>query len=231
MTRGDQIYVMRPFAGLQGVYEHHGIDCGDGTVIHYRKTEEAAVTRTSLAAFAAGNPIYKKHQTLAFIPEDVVRRAESRLGERQYNLVSNNCEHFANWCKTGRNESEQVARFGLGLEQLSPSAAQSLIQEALQTAEPQRTEALYSQAVSNIAIARLSLETQYATAQSEMQSWHRVAQFTLQQGKEHLARAALTRKVKYKKQAAALKAQLDQLAAVENNLQQHRDRLSPHPSR
>ena len=32
----------------------------------------------------------------------------SRLGEQNYNLLFNNCEHFATWCKTGRHRSVQV---------------------------------------------------------------------------------------------------------------------------
>jgi hypothetical protein len=31
-----------------------------------------------------------------------------RLGEQNYNLLFNNCEHFAHWCKTGRHRSNQV---------------------------------------------------------------------------------------------------------------------------
>ena len=34
MAKGDQIYVMRELLGIPSIYEHHGIDCGDGTVIH-----------------------------------------------------------------------------------------------------------------------------------------------------------------------------------------------------
>lgn len=37
--------------------------------------------------------------------EQVVARALSRLGERGYDLVENNCEHFAVWCKTGHHHS------------------------------------------------------------------------------------------------------------------------------
>ena len=32
----------------------------------------------------------------------------SRIGEQKYNLLFNNCEHFANWCKTGRHRSLQM---------------------------------------------------------------------------------------------------------------------------
>lgn len=40
MQKGDHLYVSR------GLYTHHGIDCGDGTVIHYREGE--SITRSSL---------------------------------------------------------------------------------------------------------------------------------------------------------------------------------------
>ena len=40
--------------------------------------------------------------------EETVNRARSKLGEGGYNLVLNNCEHFAVWCKTGVKDSSQV---------------------------------------------------------------------------------------------------------------------------
>ena len=46
-----------------------------------------------------------------YSPEETVQRAESRLGERKYNIAKNNCEHFAIWCKTGVSESTQVEAF------------------------------------------------------------------------------------------------------------------------
>ena len=52
-----------------------------------------------------------------------------RLGEQDYNLLFNNCEHFANWCKTGRHRSSQVEDWlhtgslgALALGQLMPAA-------------------------------------------------------------------------------------------------------------
>lgn len=44
-----------------------------------------------------------------YSPEETVARARSRLGETSYNLFTNNCEHFAIWCKTGVSESLQVS--------------------------------------------------------------------------------------------------------------------------
>ncbi len=43
-----------------------------------------------------------------YSPEETIQRARSKIGERQYNLVFNNCEHFAVWCKTGLSESRQI---------------------------------------------------------------------------------------------------------------------------
>ena len=36
-----------------------------------------------------------------YTPEETVIRARERIGETQYSLWTNNCEHFAIWCKTG----------------------------------------------------------------------------------------------------------------------------------
>jgi Lecithin retinol acyltransferase len=223
MARGDQIYVMRPLLGLTGVYEHHGIDCGDGTVIHYSKTEPVAtVRRTSLAAFTMGNPVFVKSRPTGYIPDVVVQRAESRLGEQAYNLIANNCEHFANWCKTGVNHSDQVESYGLGGLQLGAYDSSKLVEEAARTGNIQQAIALFEHAYQNIAIARQQVQAQYDHEQKEVHSWHRVALTTLKKGEEGLTRSALERKVKHKKQAAALKAQLDQLAVLNDSLNRNR---------
>ena len=45
-----------------------------------------------------------------YSPMETIERAKSRLGESEYNLLLNNCEHFAIWCKTGVSKSYQVDR-------------------------------------------------------------------------------------------------------------------------
>jgi len=45
-----------------------------------------------------------------FSKTKTVIRARSRVGEVNYNLLQNNCEHFARWCKTGDSRSEQIGR-------------------------------------------------------------------------------------------------------------------------
>lgn len=43
-----------------------------------------------------------------YTPAETVLRARERIGETEYNLFTNNCEHFAIWCKTGLSESAQI---------------------------------------------------------------------------------------------------------------------------
>ena len=107
MSRGDHVRVRR--LG----YWHHGIDCGDGAVIHYSgelfdQKRNAAVQRTPLTEFARGGRVETVFYDEADSPDCVIMRAESRLGESEYRVLINNCEHFARWCKTGRHESRQV---------------------------------------------------------------------------------------------------------------------------
>ena len=40
--------------------------------------------------------------------DEIVTRAKSKLGEDKYNVVFNNCEHFAHWCCTGTSWSNQT---------------------------------------------------------------------------------------------------------------------------
>ena len=43
--------------------------------------------------------------------QDIVREALSRVGEVGYNVLFNNCEHFATYCRYGVKGSEQVCHF------------------------------------------------------------------------------------------------------------------------
>jgi len=43
--------------------------------------------------------------------EETMERANSRIDEARYNFFTNNCEHFATWCKTGKARSGQVGTF------------------------------------------------------------------------------------------------------------------------
>lgn len=81
----------------------------------YGKPDEINISSAIAGSLYAGHWIklynfIKNQQYHLYSPEDTVRRAVDRLAEEKYNLVFNNCEHFAIWCKTGISESHQVNR-------------------------------------------------------------------------------------------------------------------------
>lgn len=47
--------------------------------------------------------------------EQAVTRALSKIGAKDYNYFSNNCEHYKNFVQTGHARSEQSENFGKGL--------------------------------------------------------------------------------------------------------------------
>ena len=89
-----------------GLFRHHGIDLGDGSVAHYLEGRE--ILRSPLDDFSQGQPISVIDHSDASPTGVTLRRAMSRIGEQNYNLLFNNSEHFATWCKTGRHRSSQI---------------------------------------------------------------------------------------------------------------------------
>ena len=102
MAAADHLEVPRQ----HGLFNHHGIDLGDGTVAHYLEGRE--ILRSPLEEFSQGQPLRVISHAEASPVGVTLRRAMGRLGEQDYNLLFNNCEHFATWCKTGRHRSGQV---------------------------------------------------------------------------------------------------------------------------
>jgi hypothetical protein len=59
--------------------------------------------------FTRGQPVWVKfHATSSFDAQEVIERARSRVGEDGYRLLTNNCEHFCEWCLRGEPRSYQV---------------------------------------------------------------------------------------------------------------------------
>ena len=121
---GDHISITRKINDMI-TYNHHGIYIGNNEVIHYTDESfnplDAIIKKTSLKKFIGKS----KKNTLIIIkygdtnnnsvygsaPFDsitVINRAYSRLGEQEYDLFKNNCEHFANYCNVGNSESGQI---------------------------------------------------------------------------------------------------------------------------
>lgn len=112
LSPGDHIRVWR------GAYHHHGIFVGQNAVVHFTDVRNskvgASVRRCTLTAFERGGAVERVAYRQSLPARQVVRRALSQLGRRGYSVLSNNCEHFARWCKTGEHASEQVRRAGAG---------------------------------------------------------------------------------------------------------------------
>ena len=146
MAAGDHLRVQRR------VIWHHGIDMGDGTVIHAsgepgRLKLDAEIRRASMEEFLRGGDAEIVQDSEALPAKEVIARAEAALGGREYSLFFNNCEHFARWCQSGKALSEQVdylamagAAVGIGARMALLAAARrgsmSLALRALPIAGP-----------------------------------------------------------------------------------------------
>ncbi|OEF98362.1 lecithin retinol acyltransferase family protein [Desulfuribacillus alkaliarsenatis] len=96
---GDHIYVYLKSFGVD--FTHHGIYVGSNNVIHYSKNR---VELVSVSEFSEGNKIHrlsKYSSPISYSEAEIVRRAYKRLGEVSYNIIFNNCENFARWCRSG----------------------------------------------------------------------------------------------------------------------------------
>ena len=116
---------------------HHGIDLGDGSVAHYLEGEQ--ILRSPLGEFCLGETPRVICYEEADPSGQTLRRAMSRIGEQRYNLLFNNCEHFAVWCKTGQHRSSQVERAlgsgalgALAMGQMLPAALLAAVRLLLQ---------------------------------------------------------------------------------------------------
>lgn len=101
-------------------YTHHGIYLGWGRVIHYsglaNGLRAGPVEITSLDRFSQGKHTYvQSHENRVFCHKQTMKRARSRLSENKYNLLTNNCEHFINWCIYGKARSAQVSNAAIYL--------------------------------------------------------------------------------------------------------------------
>ena len=111
------------------LYEHYGIyvETWKGPrVIHYTGENgpqdfNGMIRETPISDFLNGEENFR---VISFDPceychvysgKETVERARSKLGERSYNPFTNNCEHFAVWCKTGKQESSQVRNLSYGI--------------------------------------------------------------------------------------------------------------------
>lgn len=118
--KADHIRVNR------GIYYHHGIYVSDQEVIHFTGNNNDnlfgfnnQVIGTNLHEFLRLGicevKLYNEDELAdLYPPEGIVAYARSCLGDKGYNLVFNNCEHFANMCTLGKHRSKQVEKILTG---------------------------------------------------------------------------------------------------------------------
>jgi hypothetical protein len=104
-------HLITPWMG----FAHHGIYVGGGKVIHYGALVYDIIRRpveeVTMEAFACGRPVYiVQHDEPLFEVDEIISRARSRLGENRYRMLSNNCEHFVEWCFYDVHRSFQAER-------------------------------------------------------------------------------------------------------------------------
>ena len=116
IKRGDHICVKHPTIG--DLVTHHGIYCGDGTVIHFdgndKLSGQAKICRASLEDFChpfSVSEILVFKQCPPSNADVVLQRAEACLGKSGYSLFNSNCEHFAVFCITNEWKSGQSDLF------------------------------------------------------------------------------------------------------------------------
>lgn len=111
---GDQIRVSR------GLYYHHGIYENDDTIYQFASpvgsevsASTAEVCICNLETFLKGGVLEVRLYSDSELkekrsPSEIIEYAKNHLGEKGYDLISNNCEHFASRCVFGKSESSQV---------------------------------------------------------------------------------------------------------------------------
>ncbi|KAH3801366.1 hypothetical protein DPMN_155015 [Dreissena polymorpha] len=101
---------------LRCFYWHHAIVVdidtvsGTTTVIEYgsHRNSDAVVQKNEIKALSKTGIVFKINYELSDNTDWALARARSLMGESKYNLLTNNCECFVTFCKTGINDSAQV---------------------------------------------------------------------------------------------------------------------------
>jgi hypothetical protein len=94
-------------------YLHHGIYVGARQVVHYagftHGLRRGPVEEVPFADFARAQRVWvRSDEPSDFDVQELICRARSRVGEARYRLLTNNCEHFCEWCLHGTARSFQV---------------------------------------------------------------------------------------------------------------------------
>ncbi len=111
---GDIIVAVR----WGGTYLHYGVYVGNRNIVHFsyhhdEKIRDTRIIKTSYAEFSNDSPTFREPLREGMTPnsgKETARIAEDMKGNKfgGYNLLNNNCEHFANYCKYNKKISYQI---------------------------------------------------------------------------------------------------------------------------
>ena len=142
LPKADHFFVWRHHLGVP--YQHHAIDIGDGTAVHFTdgdggvagpggRTNNFVVRRTPIEFVTRDgrDRIHIVSHQERLDDELIIDRALSQVGRKGYNLIFDNCEHFACWCVLDREESRQVT---IAHERLSAAGVKAVVAVSMRTA-------------------------------------------------------------------------------------------------
>ncbi|XP_053382262.1 uncharacterized protein LOC128549514 [Mercenaria mercenaria] len=124
---GDVIHLAPPPSKMElcsVIASSSGVTTISGEEIDMWLFGSIKVRRDKLTVVAKGSAIVVNNECdsdpgmTPFPGEIIVKRAESKLGTNDYNLLTWNCEHFATWCRYGKAVCKQLP-FGQGLSNVA----------------------------------------------------------------------------------------------------------------
>ena len=104
-----------------GNFYHYGIFVSEAEVIQFglppvdgllnRKFEDIAVCISDIDTFSGGKvvevaTVEKQDKAKRLSPKKTVQRAREKIGEKGYDILHNNCEHFARYCYLNEKRCE-----------------------------------------------------------------------------------------------------------------------------
>ena len=100
--KGDVLKKKTRICGID--MEHYALHTGKGIIHNTNKSDK--ILEQHLSDDDLRKQGYERVDC-CFYKEEAIRKARSKIGEVDYNLLTNNCEHFVNEC-IGRNHSTQI---------------------------------------------------------------------------------------------------------------------------
>ena len=112
LTRPEMLVQIRAgdhVRAFRGLYWHHAIAVNGDWLIEFGSGVWGGVARyVHRAEFSRGSAIEIVGHPARFNPQETIQRAISQIGRNDFDILARNCEHFANWCATGKWESWQI---------------------------------------------------------------------------------------------------------------------------